>query len=301
MSYEREIVAIIKLRVDIQEILQRLEDNAAGDIGELADALIERVRALVRSGAIKGREVELLHLIDSLVFQGSEASTQILIRNVDAVLDLSVRLGVTAASLFKVPPDRIATLVRNFDSTFRIDLRTEGYTRWLEMMPETTLKPLSDFRRLMADGMARGLPTNKIAEAFVNGADLEIREDGSTVITDLPPIRQKIDPYLRARRVVRTEYARIDNTASIAFSESYGATHFRNFGTGDERQSLECQIASKSEPRTLASWASWVVDGLEIGIAPRHVANCRCLMIGVPPDYRDTISVDQIRKAGGIE
>lgn len=300
MSHEPEIKAIIRLRLDVQELLQRIEDSTAGQIGELTDTIIERVRAAIRSGVMRGREVELIAILDALIFQASGASADIMVRSVDAIIDLSLSLGVSAAAMFAVPADRLATLRRNFDATFRRDLRTEGYLRWMEAMPETTLQPLSSLRSALADGLQRGVPTNNVADAFLRGANIEVRPDG-LVITDLPEIRAQIDPFVRARRLVRTEFARVDNTASVAFSESYGATRYKNLGVGDERQSEECRIASAWKPLSLEGWRTLVVNGLPIGLAPRHVANCRCLMIGVPDSYTDTLSDKQIRQAGGIE
>lgn len=299
VSHEPEIVAIIRLRLDIQELLQAIEDRTAGEIGELTDAVIERVRAVIRSGRARGRDVELIAALDALIFETAGASAEIMLRNVDAIMDLSVAMGVSAASMFNVPANRIETLRRTFDATSRRDIRTEGYLRWLEAMPETTLRPLSSLRAALADGMQRGVPTNNVADAFLRGANIEVRPDG-LVITDLPPIRAQVAPFVRARRVVRTEYARVDNTASVAFSESYGANRYKNLGVGDERQSEECRIASAWKPLSLEGWRTLVVNGLPIGLAPRHVANCRCLMIGVPDSYTDTVSDEQIRQEGGM-
>jgi hypothetical protein len=72
---------------------------------------------------------------------------------------------------------------------------------------------------------------------------------------------------------------------------------FVNLGVGDSRQSDICAFATKQKPLTIAQWRALSFEGEVVGMAPRHVANCRCLMIGAPPDYADIVDA-QLEAAG---
>ena len=77
-----------------------------------------------------------------------------------------------------------------------------------------------------------------------------------------------------AHGFTRATFTRIANDASTAAAQEAGLDLFFNLGVPDDRQSDECAEADTLGSITLDEW-----DATDVGQPPRHVLNCRCVLI----------------------
>lgn len=331
MSHEPEILAIVRLRLDIQELLQRIEDNTAGEIGELTDAVIERVREVIRSGRVRGREVELIAALDALIFDLTDVAIERMEDDASKVIDLALALSVVGSlilgyrltmaesALVADGMSRIEAMAREFNDKLRPKIIAEAVSRFQNVVPESAgMANLRGVRQAAIEAALGDKRAQAMVDAFANGAELRMTTEGNVKaikITLGGGVREVATKAATAaaasavqsiplgvnrwRALVLSEYGRVDNDTSIAFAQAHGVTRFENDGVIDERQAPECWYATvEEEPLTIAEWKKLMRGDLEepIDIAPRH-PNCRCWMIGVP-DKSSKISQKQIEEAG---
>jgi len=223
---------------------------------------------------------ELRQLLDA----ASSGTANIMAQLASDTFDISLDVNWQSANTFGVYSRRAAIQAAlQFEGQWRTDLISHAWEDWYTRIQSSALETGSGLRAA-------------VESVAVNGGDLRsavkqfIQDD--PILEGLPKIRQNIGIEARARRVVRTESARIDNAVSVGFSESAGITEFVNVGVGDTRQSTICIEATKQPAMTLNEWR-----GSRWGIAPRH-PNCRCQMMGVPGEYKFT--TDELEEYGAI-
>jgi hypothetical protein len=194
---------------------------------------------------------------------------------------------------------------------------TSGHARWYDVLRSTALHPESALRAGLAEAKLWGSSVSEAAKVMIKIDPL---------LESLPPIDSTISALDRAKMIVRTESARIDNAVAVGLAETSGMTRFVNIGLPDERQSDECWQADLAKPMTIAEWNSKTLPAAvrhepwrkrvkshlvpeQVGhVSPRH-PNCRCYMQGVPepaekiksPKETGAIDYAYIKREFGID
>jgi hypothetical protein len=121
---------------------------------------------------------------------------------------------------------------------------------------------------------------SKFTNATITGQSWETVARGLTDELGNLQIAGRMDPAAFAEAFVRTKFTELDNAAGIAMAQEMGLDEFINAGIPDDRQSDECYDASQEEPHSLEWWETESPDGPP----PRHVFNCRCMLLAVTPE-----------------
>lgn len=261
----------IQLRLQAQTLAAILEDDA----GRRVAALVERsINAMLRDAVNARDPIELLAQLRNTLDVASTGSANIMANLAADTFDISLDVNWKSTEVFGVMSQRAAIQAAlQFENTMRADLISAAWSDWYTRIQSSALETGSGLRAAVEHVAVNGGSLNEAVKQF-------IQDD--PILQGLPKIRQNIGIEARARRVVRTESARIDNAVSIGFSESAGISQFVNVGVGDSRQSEICREATVQPAMTLDEWrvSQW-------GLAPRH-PNCRCQMMGVPGEYKFT-------------
>jgi hypothetical protein len=277
-------------------ILVKTENRALANVVDLSFSLSEQLQKGLKAGAFPRNGEAALSTIDRLLTQ---ADSQVQNRLLDAsenIFDDQLDLQVDQISTFgTIAPRRIQVLAQQFDAQFRPDLVSEAYNGWISRIGESVFASDRLLRDTIADAISKGDDYRDAAKAFLEKSTISKTVPGSLrtdpQILNLPLIQQKIDPMIRAIRVMRTEFTRLNNLTSITFAEDFGYDLFINLGIGDDRQSEECAEASLEDPMSLDDWRAG------LGLAPRH-PYCRCLLQAVPRSIQKTLSSPGIVRAG---
>lgn len=293
MANSRELYRrLARLHEATQEQLLSIEDAAGKRLYRIADDLIETARRLLDEGGLSNsRAASLVNSLDIMIGAATDRGQRLMRTGLDAVFDVALESSTLSLATFEtITPRALFALANNFDATFRPDLRQAAHNEWLDKLPGEAFAPVSGLRDILAESVIKGTDSFTAARQFIE------RDPLGKPFSQLPEIRQSIDPAFRAARLVRTELGRINNVTSITFSETAGVENFYNLGVGDNRQSEVCRFASRQKPLSVEKWNAlrftdkygrvWIV-----GVGPRH-PHCRCLAIGVPAGVTVTVPED---------
>jgi len=285
-SRNRErLIRALNARRRAARAIEAAKSQAATEALRISVVASDRTRALLEAasnGSIKTPEV--MRNFDQLLAAARDQTEGALHGGVVDALDIAVAAAVDNAEIMGITLRRLAVIENQFNASFRPDLISASYNRWIQRIPGETLKAERGLQEALTKAILKGESAQDAARRLLASSDFTkafqtagqfLRRD--VAFSNLPVIEQKIAPLHRALRVIRTEIGRVDNVTGISFAEAAGFSKFINIGVGDDRQSDECAAATAADPMTLAEWSA------NLGIAPRH-PNCRCGMAAVPDD-----------------
>lgn len=262
---------VFQIRREAQALLQRMETETAAQVAALIQGVLDRLMVEIETAP---NVDALLRAVSQLLDYGARGGADLMAALATNTFDVSLVTALTThGEMFGQSQRTLANLARTFDATYRRDLITAGHANWYRRLADSPLKPASALRDALIDVRVNGGSLRTAVRQMI-AAD--------PALDRLPLSQQAISTLARARAVIRTETTRLDNAVSVGFAEAAGVELFANLGVGDDRQSDVCHIACASKPRTIEGWRHFYFRGVYIGPPPRHVANCRDSLQGVP-------------------
>jgi len=124
---------------------------------------------------------------------------------------------------------------------------------------------------------SRGLQRSFIEGVVMGKSWLDIAHEVTDDLGELKIAgRMNADDF--ARGFTRAKLTEIANEASVRGAIEAGLTLFVNQGVPDDRQSEQCAAASEYPAMSMRDW-----NASPEAPPPRHVLNCRCLLMAVVP------------------
>jgi len=118
---------------------------------------------------------------------------------------------------------------------------------------------------------------DRFVEAAIKGESWKDLAKASVEDLNTLGLRGRMNKDAFSDAFTRTKLTEISNAASTGMAADAGIALFANLGIPDDRQSEICAEASERDPMTLEEW-----DATDLGRPPRHVFNCRCLLLAQP-------------------
>lgn len=196
-------------------------------------------------------------------------------RNAPVIYNLGIEQGARSAaaragvgSFDAIPTEKVRQTFLTFAEGPEYGaILNEGFKTWLGEVGKTSDLMIQNIRRQLTQGAISGATNKQIVENLLTEGQFKglVRSDGA-----------KISAADRAKTLVRTEGQRSINQAEIAVDAAAGFDAWISVGVADERRSAICEVAQRQPPHTIGWWISSV-----LGLAPRHVANCRDEMMAI--------------------
>ena len=281
-------------RIDIGDAIKKSRRELLAQSDEssrkLASILAKQERAILRRIAIEGdtpilraERVRVTSAMHRIVLEGN-ADVARWLRGELPKGGLN-GLGLQASAIKQafgvtdwreVPSARIRDTFLSFEDAIKTgkvlplrdaDLAARWAAEWTDYMGDTIDRIQSEF----VSAAARGKSWIEIANNITDDLG-QIGLEG----------RQSAETF--ARGFTRAKLTEIANKTSTRVAMEAGITHFVNAGVPDDRQSEECAEATAEEAMTVDDWNAY-----RHGPPPRHVFNCRCLLMGVVSEVQEEL------------
>ncbi len=268
----------IKRNAEIRTTIldQGAEDLAAIFIQSEQQILDLLIRETAGSPINSVRAETLIREIDGiiskeLVIPGSQWVQQ----NVPVIFNVGIEQGARAAaasadvlSFNAIPTETVRQAFQTFGSGAEFaGILDTGFATWLGEIEMTQQLMMNSVRRELTAGAISGATNQQIVDNLLKDGQFK----GITTANGA-----KISAAERAKGLVRTEGQRSIIQAEVSVNHAAGFDAAISVGIPDDRRSGICEVAQRQPPHTIGWWISSAV-----GIAPRHVKNCRDEMMFV--------------------